>query len=160
MGKARLHYSILLFICVAVSAAQTSVRQIEIKSGWGGLGTPRSAHLIIKRIHGEYRLDGKRIDPQLIEQLVSALTEPPLSSPDPRNLGITPEWCKKNAAEIGENIGSVSTQYFLSLKKSRIHSLMVVSSSTTRILFICISTKNCLYYYLVYFCTNCNRALT
>jgi hypothetical protein len=106
MGKALLRVFTVLFLVSAFTHAQTSVQQIEIKSGWGGLGTPQSAHLIIKRNNGEYRLGGKRIDPKLIERLIAALAAPPVPKADPSNLGINPAWCKQNAVTVGENTGA------------------------------------------------------
>jgi hypothetical protein len=95
-----------MLVFAVVSAAQTPVRQVEIKSGWGGLGTPQSAHFVINRTNGEYRLGGRHIDPKLIEQLVATLTAQSVAKLGARNLGVTPEWCKKHAVTVGENTGT------------------------------------------------------
>jgi hypothetical protein len=96
----------MMLVLGTLASAQTSVREIDIDSGWGGLGSPQSAHLVIKKLNGEYRLNGKRVDASLIEQLVSALRQPAIEKPDAANLGITPEWCKENASEVGARMGS------------------------------------------------------
>ena len=96
----------VMLVLGALASAQTSVREIDIDSGWGGLGTPQSAHLVIKKLNGDYRLNGKRVDASLIDQLVSALRQPTIEKPDATNLGITPEWCKEHASEVGTRMGS------------------------------------------------------
>ena len=63
----------VMLVLGTLASAQTSVREIDIDSGWGGLGTPQSAHLVIKKLNGDYRLNGKRVAASLIDQLVSAL---------------------------------------------------------------------------------------
>jgi hypothetical protein len=84
-------------LSVSGALAQGVVRRVEIKSGWGGLGTPQSAELVIQREKGEFRLRAKRVDPILIDKLVAALREPIITKPDTQNLGITPYWLKENA---------------------------------------------------------------
>lgn len=50
----------VMLVLGTLASAQTSVKEIDIDSGWGGLGTPQSAHLVIKKLNGDYRLNGKR----------------------------------------------------------------------------------------------------
>jgi hypothetical protein len=109
MSKALACFALIMALASTLATAQTPVRELDIDSGWGGLGSSQSVHLVIKRLNAEYRLDGKRVDPALIDRLVAALREPAIDKPDATNLGITPEWCKAHSAEVGANMGSEFT---------------------------------------------------
>jgi len=50
MSKALSGYVLTLAIASALATAQTSVRELDIDSGWGGLGTPQSTHLASPRV--------------------------------------------------------------------------------------------------------------
>src|SRR5689334_24364323 len=104
MNRCRSCSALILALFGAYAHAQTA-RQVEINSGWGGLGTPQSVKVVIKRNGAEYRLNGKRVDAALIANLVAALKEPPISKPDSKNLGITKQWCRDNAAKLGVSVG-------------------------------------------------------
>src|SRR6266508_2143441 len=91
----------LIFIALSLpglaAEAQKTVRQIEIKSHWVGLGTPQNAELLVRKEKGLFLLDGKSINAALVEALLAALNEPAIVEPELENLGITPAWLKINA---------------------------------------------------------------
>lgn len=87
-----------LSILAPVVHAQKIVQQIEIHSGWGGLGTPQNTNVIIKRLNGAYICEGKPILTAQVQALVAALEAPRIPMPEMKNLGVTPEWLKSQAA--------------------------------------------------------------
>ena len=88
---------------LACTSGNVSVRQIEIKSYYVGLGVPqRSAAIVIRNERGTYRLGQEQVDPALVKSLVAALREPPLNKPDMLNLGITPVWLKMHIQSAEE----------------------------------------------------------
>ncbi len=87
--------------------ADAAVRQIQIESQWGGLGTPESTELIIHQHDGTYSLGRKRIDATAVAALLNALREDAVAKPELANLGMTHEWLSANASEtLASNSGS------------------------------------------------------
>jgi hypothetical protein len=85
------------------------VKEVAIKSYWGGLGTPQKTELVILNEKGKYYLGHKSVDSNLVEALVSALNEPAIQEPNLANLGITPQWLKENAVSAAlKNAASFS----------------------------------------------------
>src|SRR5277367_4150295 len=77
-----LRYAVLILaVVVAISGptfpADSDVRQIEIKSSWGGLGRPQSTELAVRHDNGEYRIGSTRIDPANVESLLASIRQPP-----------------------------------------------------------------------------------
>jgi hypothetical protein len=93
----RLLLLVVLSLSALITEAQKSVRLIEIHSGWGGLGTPQNANVIIRQEKGKFLCDGKLVDASLVGALVAALDAPLIAKPDLANLGITPAWLKAHA---------------------------------------------------------------
>ena len=92
-----LRYAVLILaIVVAVSGpafpADSVVRQIEIKSSWGGLGRPQNTELAIRHDNGEYRIGSGRIDSAKVASLLDSIRQPPQIKPTLENLGMTDEW--------------------------------------------------------------------
>jgi hypothetical protein len=99
--------AVLMFATELLCGANPAVRQIQIGSLWGGLGTPQSTELIIQNHGGKYYLGRKRIDSAAVAALRNALQENAVDKPEPANLGITPEWLLANAdAAVTKNNGS------------------------------------------------------
>lgn len=88
----------LLFLVVystfAYAQPEKRIRQITIRSGWGGLGTPRNLNIEIVRSPDGFKSNGKMVSPTLVSALVSALEAPRIAKPDMANLGITQVWLK------------------------------------------------------------------
>jgi hypothetical protein len=82
------------------SAAQNRVRQITIRSHWGGLGPRADATIVITADRNEYKRDGQSIDLALVGALVVALRSPLIPKPDPAQLEITPSWLAAHAASL------------------------------------------------------------
>ena len=78
------------------TVAQTSkeVRQVTIRSGWGGLGTPQDVTATIFREGTGFVRDRKPVAPSLIHALVNSLAAPRIAKPDVANLGIDEAWLK------------------------------------------------------------------
>jgi hypothetical protein len=98
-----LRYAVLILaVIVAVSGsafpADSAIRQIEIKSSWGGLGRPQNTELVVRHDNGEYRIGGTRIDPANVELLLASIRQPPQMKPTLENLGMTGQWLT-NAAD-------------------------------------------------------------
>lgn len=92
-----LRYAVLLLaVAVTVSGlafpADSAIRQIEIKSSWGGLGRPQNTELMVRHDNGEYRIGSTRTDPANVELLLASIRQPPQMKPTLENLGITDEW--------------------------------------------------------------------
>lgn len=78
------------------SGQNLGLRQIQINSHWGGLGTPASSELMIVKQGSKFRLRHRTIDPQLVDSFLTALREPDIPQIDLPNLGITQEWLIRN----------------------------------------------------------------
>jgi len=117
-----LRYAVLILgVVVAVSGsafpADSAIRQIEIKSSWGGLGRPQNTELAVRNDNGEYRIGSKRIDPANVESLIASIRQPLRMKPTLGNLGMSDEWLKNAVDELerdaDRNDGSDSTLYKL-----------------------------------------------
>jgi hypothetical protein len=82
--------------CAAES--QKNIRTVEIRSGWGGLGTSQNVIVLIERRDDKFVSNGKTVSPGLVQDLVDALSATTIANPDMTTLGIAPEWLKQNAA--------------------------------------------------------------
>ena len=78
------------------------VRQVEIRSGWGGLGTHQNTEFTIRSDQGGYRLGHKHLDGALVDALVTSIQATAIAKPELQNLGITSGWLAANAAERGD----------------------------------------------------------
>jgi hypothetical protein len=78
--------------------SQSRVRQITIRSHWGGLGPRADATIVITRTQGGYEQCGQSVASPLVNALVAALRTPLIPKPDPLQLGITPSWLVAHAA--------------------------------------------------------------
>ena len=96
-------YTVIAFALSAAiipAHAQKSVRQVEIHSGWGGLGTPRNADVVIHTEKAGFVCNGKPVAPALINALVAALDTPRIPKPEIENLGLSQAWLKDNLAPV------------------------------------------------------------
>ncbi len=84
--------------------ADKNVREIVIHSGWGGLGTPQALTVTILGTPDGFQRDGKPVKPALVQALVSAAEAPPISKPDPANLGITKSWLQSHLALVEDQM--------------------------------------------------------
>jgi hypothetical protein len=102
MTKYRTAIILLLMWIVVVSAfgVNNAVRQIEIKSYWGGLGTLQKTEFLIRNDKGTYRLGQKRIDAASVEALVAAIRQPVIATPSLDGLGLTKAWLQEQVTEI------------------------------------------------------------
>lgn len=88
----------LLLLSFSFSFAQTSeVREIKITSTWGGLGDAQKSELIITQKSKGFYAKGKKIETQLVENLLKAINAPEIKQFNAENLGITQEWLNANA---------------------------------------------------------------
>ncbi len=90
--------SILVFVS-GWAGAQVQVREITIRSGWGGLGTPKDESISIRKKNGTLVCNGKRVDESKVNALIAALKASTISAPDPANVGITPAWLDEQIAD-------------------------------------------------------------
>ncbi len=88
-----------LIVFPQLLAQQQGVKQITIKSSWGGLGFVKPTELSILRHGDTYRSGRNRIDARLVEALSTALHEPEITKPDLANLGITQEWLEQQSSK-------------------------------------------------------------
>ena len=85
-------------ICSPNASSQSAgLRQVQIASRWGGLGTPASTELTIAKQGAKFRLGHREIEPELLSSLVSAFRERAISELNLASLGITQEWLMKNS---------------------------------------------------------------
>jgi hypothetical protein len=80
--------------CPVFGESEKQVRQVTIRSGWGGLGNSQDVTVTIHRTQTGFQRDGKSVDPRLLQALVSAMETPRIASPEMGNLGITESWLK------------------------------------------------------------------
>lgn len=91
---------VLLFMLAASAvASDVGVRQIEIKSYWGGLGQPQNTELLIRNEKGVYHLDGEKIGAAQVDAFIAAVNEPVIPNPSIENLGLTKMWLE-GAAQV------------------------------------------------------------
>ena len=95
--KVVLILTLLFVVSGAAVASDITVRQIEIKSGWGGLGTPQHSEVLIRNDNGIFWMGRKQVDEHAVAELISALRSDAVPKPDATNLGFTPEWLQANA---------------------------------------------------------------
>lgn len=91
----------MMTVLVGVTFGQgpaRSAREIEITSGWGGLGTPQKAVVKIMKSGANYSSDGHSIDASLVNAFVEALQAPAVPKPEMGDLGITAGWLIANRA--------------------------------------------------------------
>jgi hypothetical protein len=93
---------ILPLFCLPVVSAlgDTVIRTIDIKSSWGGLGTPQQTELVIRNDGKAYTLGRKRIEAASIDALVAAIKQPVISEPTVEGLGLTKPWLQEQLADI------------------------------------------------------------
>jgi len=89
--------SFLSLVPTVTDAQSSIVAQIKIDSGWGGLGVPQRYQVHIVRKSTGYFAGDKKVDGQLIENLLQALSSPAVPELDLDNLGITQAWLDANA---------------------------------------------------------------
>ena len=92
--------ALAILVAQPSSASESSIRQIEIHSRWGGLGEPSSTTIVIRNENGVYRTDGKEIDPAKVQALVAVVRDQAIPEPSPANLGLTRERLEAQANEI------------------------------------------------------------
>ena len=85
--------------------SQSRVRQITIRSHWGGLGPRADATIVITRTQGGYEQSGQSVASPLVNALVAALRTPLIPKPDPLQLGITPSWLSLIHISLNEICG-------------------------------------------------------
>lgn len=93
----------LLILSNLTFGATRSVQQIEIKSYWGGLGTPQNTELLIRKEDGIYRFGGKQVNATLVQSLGAAVQQPVVSAPSLQNLGLTKDWLASTAEKAAQN---------------------------------------------------------
>lgn len=98
--RAALILGLLLFVTASAFCTDVAVRQIEIKSHWGGLGTPQQTDLVIQHEAGTYKLGRKRIDAASVEALVAAVQQAPIGKPSLEGLGITKAWLQEQLTDV------------------------------------------------------------
>jgi hypothetical protein len=105
--KTILHVLLLVLLAVPTSVGQArkSVKAIEIRSGWGGLGTPQKNVVTIERKGDEFISNGRSVITDKVQALVSALLAEPVTKPELMNLGITTAWLKTNVASQNQELG-------------------------------------------------------
>ena len=86
--------SLIVYSSLASAQPDRAIRQITIRSGWGGLGTSQTFNIEIVRSSEGFRSDGTAVSPALVSALVSALEASRMAKPDMSNLGITQAWLK------------------------------------------------------------------
>lgn len=92
----------------------SDIASIKIRSLWTDLATPPypAAETVIEKWgesflatdtnnekSGDYA-ERRAVAADLIDQLVQSLDEPPITEPDPVNMGITPEWFQENIGKL------------------------------------------------------------
>ncbi|PYV71813.1 MAG: hypothetical protein DMG96_28035 [Acidobacteria bacterium] len=92
--------SLLVLSASLPAQADKKVREIVIHTHWGGLGTPQDLTVTILETPDGFQRDGKPVKPALVQALVSAAEAPPISKPDPANLGITKSWLQFQLALV------------------------------------------------------------
>jgi len=90
---------LLVLLTAGTAVAQGPVREISIRSGWGGLGTPQNEVTTIRAKNGTITNDGKRVERSKVDALITALRALPVSKPNPSNLGVTPAWLNESMGE-------------------------------------------------------------
>lgn len=74
------------------------VRELTIRSAWGGLGRSQDQTILIRAENGKLVSHGKRLDQSKVDALIASLRASIIPKPDPSNLGITPSWLDEQIA--------------------------------------------------------------
>ncbi len=90
---------VLLLSLQRFGVAQSPVREISIRSGWGGLGTTQDQTILIRAKSGTFVSNGKRVDRSKVEALIAALNAPTIARPELFNLGATPAWLNEQIVD-------------------------------------------------------------
>jgi hypothetical protein len=85
------------------------ISQINISSGWGGLGPGQHSELTISRSVDGYHVNGDPVADRLVADLVRAIDEPTVRRPTLSNFGINKRWLAANARE---GIREYAEEYF------------------------------------------------
>jgi hypothetical protein len=88
----------LVSFSLHLASGQDRVRQVTIRSRWGGLGPHSDATIVITRAQNGYKREDQFIEPKLVDALVSAVRAPLIPKPDLAQLGITSSWLIAHAA--------------------------------------------------------------
>jgi hypothetical protein len=109
----------LLALILSVFAVQApnNVREVRIHTGWGGLGTPQSADVIIRQADGRFLSNGKLVDASSVQALVAALDAPVIAKPDLGNLGITSSWLQAQATSAEQQLAGKFSEASASQKE-------------------------------------------
>jgi hypothetical protein len=77
--------------------------RIEIKSSWGGLGTPADETLVITGANGRYSAAGHKVDPSAVQTLLSAIKAPVIQEPTLAECGIDRNWLEASYKQALED---------------------------------------------------------
>src|SRR5689334_3308025 len=88
---------VIWLVPLTIAAQSITPTEIKIVSSWNGLGPWARDELIITRKGTDYYTDGKKVDAQLVRNLIDALNAPTIPQIDLPNLGITQAWLDANA---------------------------------------------------------------
>jgi hypothetical protein len=94
---------VLLFLAVSIhSRAETpEIQTLRVKSAWGGLGKPAHSEFWVHWRGDSYIAKERTVPIELLNALLSAVKEAPISVPTAANLGVTTQWLHKNADQAG-----------------------------------------------------------
>lgn len=99
------------------------MRQIDVDSHWGELGTPQAFHLTIRADKGD-------VDPMRVQALVEALAAPRMAHPTCDNLGLTADWLRANAQRLLSEHDTKFSDEASKIQKLQIDIFSDVGSST------------------------------
>ena len=105
-------------------ASDHPVRQIDVDSHWGGLGTPQAFHLTIPADKGD-------VDPMRVQALVEALAAPRMAHPTCDNLELTADWLRANAQRLLSEHDAKFSDEASKLQKLQIDTRSDVGSSAS-----------------------------
>jgi hypothetical protein len=81
-------------------AQESTIKQVTIYSGLGGLGASANSGVVLKSRDGILYAGDRPIDPAQIKALVASMQAPTIPGPSARNLGIDSAWLLKNVREV------------------------------------------------------------
>ena len=102
---------VLLLSLPRFGVAQSPVREIAIRTGWGGLGTSQDQTIVFRAKNGTLVSNGKPVEQSKVEALIAALNAPPIPRPELSNLGATPAW-------LNEQIGDPKGRFRLEVARA------------------------------------------
>lgn len=76
--------------------AQYQPVRIEVKSSWGGLGTPLSGTFRIDGKNGDYKSNGRKVSATAVQELLAALEIPATERPSLNECGADEGWLSAN----------------------------------------------------------------